>query len=175
MKLSQKRHIKKVVELNVTTFMNLMVILVPFLLITAVFSKVTVLELNLPALNAQNIQEEKLELQLEIHIRETSFDIRDNNLGLIKHFERTAERTDWKTFTDILIEIKSRFPASTSITLLLDKKVNYKTLIEVMDRVRSADVVQVTTVETVELFPNISIGDVPEAEPANNVSEAPAP
>ena len=35
-------------ELNITAFMNLMVILVPFLLITAVFSRLAVLELNLP-------------------------------------------------------------------------------------------------------------------------------
>ena len=30
-----------------TTFLNLMVVLVPFLLITAVFSRITILELNL--------------------------------------------------------------------------------------------------------------------------------
>ena len=36
-------------DINITAFMNLMVILVPFLLITAVFSRITILELNLPA------------------------------------------------------------------------------------------------------------------------------
>lgn len=51
-----------------------------------------------------------------------------------------------------------------NITLLLEPGINYKTLIAVMDRVRSADIVQVTTVETVELFPNISIGDAPGFE-----------
>ena len=35
-------------DINITAFMNLMVILVPFLLITAVFSRITILELNLP-------------------------------------------------------------------------------------------------------------------------------
>jgi len=35
-------------ELNITAFMNLMVVLIPFLLITAVFSQVTILKLNLP-------------------------------------------------------------------------------------------------------------------------------
>jgi len=37
------------VELDITAFMNLMVILVPFLLITAVFSRMAILELNLPS------------------------------------------------------------------------------------------------------------------------------
>ena len=44
---SGHRH-KEVVELNITAFMNLMVVLVPFLLITAVFSQVAILDLNLP-------------------------------------------------------------------------------------------------------------------------------
>lgn len=43
-----------------------------------------------------------------------------------------------------------------------------------MDRVRYADVVQVFEVTTVELFPNISIGDAPElveaAAPAANAT-----
>jgi len=35
-------------ELEITTFLNLMVVLVPFLLITAVFSRITILQLKLP-------------------------------------------------------------------------------------------------------------------------------
>ena len=33
-----------------------------------------------------------------------------------------------------------------------------------MDRVSSADIVNVTELESVELFPNISIGDAPDLE-----------
>ena len=36
-------------ELDMTTFLNLMVVLVPFLLITAVFSRITIVELSLPS------------------------------------------------------------------------------------------------------------------------------
>ena len=166
-----KRHSKKLkqesVEMDITAFMNLMVILIPFLLITAVFSRLTVLELNLPAKNAISKSQDKVKLQLELVVRENTFDIQDANLGIIKHFVRSEDKTNWKAFTDILLEIKTRFPQETAITLLLDKKVKYKTLIEVMDRVRSADVVQFTSVETVELFPNISIGDAPvQSSPA---------
>ena len=173
MKLARKRHIEKTVELNITAFMNLMVILVPFLLITAVFSRLTVLELNLPALNAKQKQEQQVKLQLELVIRADSFDIQDSNLGLIKRFQREKGDTDWNAFTDILVEIKSRFPDTDSITLLLEKSTEYRTLIQVMDRVRSADIVQAATLETVELFPNISIGDAPELEaPAAEQQEA---
>jgi len=171
MKLVRRKHIQDTVELNITAFLNLMVILVPFLLITAVFSRVTVLELNLPSKDAIAKQEEKIKLQLELVIRKDNFEVRDSNLGRIKFIQRDAVNPDWKQFTDILVEIKTRFPEEQSITLLLEPKINYKTLIQVMDRVRSADVVQFTEVVNVELFPNISIGDAPVLE---NVSMAPA-
>jgi biopolymer transport protein ExbD len=52
MKLVRRKYIQETVELNITAFLNLMVILVPFLLVTAVFSRITVLELNLPSKEA---------------------------------------------------------------------------------------------------------------------------
>lgn len=170
MKLVRRKHIHETVELNITAFLNLMVILVPFLLVTAVFSRITILELNLPAKDAIAKQEEKINLQLELVIRQDSFEIRDSNLGRIKYIERNEKKTNWKIFTDILVEIKTRFPEEQSITLLLESKINYKTLIQVMDRVRSADVVQFTEVENIELFPNISIGDAPVLEVVSAVS-----
>lgn len=171
MKLVRRKHIEKTVELNITAFMNLMVILVPFLLITAVFSRMTVLEMNLPGLNSKVKQEEKVKLQLELVIRKDAFVIQDANLGVIKRFPRQQGDTDWKAFSDVLLEIKRRFPDANSITLLLEKNTRYKTLIAVMDRVRSTDVVQFTDVETVELFPNISIGDAPDLAPAPATKE----
>ncbi len=162
MKNFSKKFTAEAEELNITAFMNLMVILVPFLLITAVFSRMSVLELNLPMLNAKEENREEVKLQLELVLREHSFDIQDARLGLIKRFQRTDKETRWDLFSDLLVEIKTRFPEEKSITLLMEPSIRYKTLIAVMDHVRSADIVQVTTVETIELFPDISIGDAAE-------------
>ena len=52
MRLVKHKRVQEVVELNITAFLNLMVILVPFLLVTAVFSRMTILELNLPPKDA---------------------------------------------------------------------------------------------------------------------------
>ena len=162
MKLAKRKMVKEAVELNITAFLNLMVILVPFLLITAVFSRITILELNLPPKDSKAVQLDKIKLQLELVMRPDSFEIRDSNLGRIKYIERDGGETDWQGFTNILVEIKTRFPDEQNITLLVDQQVTYKTIIQVMDRVASAEIVNVTELETVELFPNISIGDAPE-------------
>jgi len=161
-KLGQK-HIREAEELNITSFMNLMVILVPFLLITAVFSRMTVLELNLPGLNAKQNDDKKVKLSLELVLRNASFDVQDANLGLIKRFDRVPGNTHWDQFSKVLLEIKRRFPEEKDITILVAPDVNYKTLIKAMDHVRSADVVEGLSVQTVELFPNISIGDAKQS------------
>ncbi len=171
MKLVRRKYQPEVVELNITAFLNLMVILVPFLLITAVFSRMTILEIELPPQGAVNNQQEKIKLQLELIIRKDSFEIRDVNLGRIKYLERSKTEDNWKTFSNVLLEIKNRFPEEQGITLLLEPGINYKTLIQVMDRVRVTDVIQITDVETVELFPNISIGDAPEIIPVSGTME----
>jgi biopolymer transport protein ExbD len=161
----KKKSLHDLVELDITAFLNLMVVLIPFLLITAVFSKMSILELYLPALDVKVKQDEQVKLQLQILVRPTSLNIQDVNLGLIKSVEYDpAGNTDWSLFTKVLVEIKSRFPEEQNISLLLDKNVKYKTVIELMDHVKSAEVLQVATAETVELFPNVSIGVAPEEE-----------
>lgn len=183
MKFRRKKRLQEVVELNITAFMDLMVALISFLLIAAVFSQMTVVELNLPALNAKNNEQQEIKLALQLVIREKSFDIQDANLGLIRRIERDPVNTDWQLFSKILLEIKYRFPEEQNITLLLEPGVSYKTMIAVMDHVRSTDVVNSGTLETIDLFPNISIGDasvevlpaaenLPAAEPVETAEPA---
>lgn len=172
MGLAKRKIRQETAELNITAFLNLMVILVPFLLITAVFSRVTILELNLPGKDAVTQEDEKIELNLELVLREDGFEVRDENLGRIKSFPKVDGEVNWKTFTKVMVELKQRFPEKDNITLLLAPNVDYKTLIQVMDKVRSAEVVNVTDVEVIELFPNIAIGDAPEVAPTNEAPKA---
>ena len=172
MKFARRKNLHDVVELNITAFMNLMVMLVPFLLVTAVFSRMTVLELNLPVLDqAQQNSTEKIDLMLELVVRENSFDIQDANLGLIHKIDRNLGQDDWKTFTKVMMEIKSRFPEERDMLLLFESKITYKTMIEVMDHVRSTEVVNLATLESVELFPNISISGEIDIIPVSSDTE----
>ena len=78
-----KRRVNKDAELSITAFMNLMVILVPFLLITAVFSKISILELDLPSRSEMAKQKPKV-LELEVVVRESSLRVQDRNRGVLK-------------------------------------------------------------------------------------------
>lgn len=165
MRMRRKRQSVEAAELNITAFMNLMVILVPFLLITAVFSRMTVLELNLPALDGEaSSEQEPVDLQLQLIVQDSYFALRDANLGLIQKIERTDDSQQWSRLRELLLELKTRFPDETGIALLLAPSVSYDMMIQLMERVGSAEQVQLGTLERVELFPDISLGDAPDEQ-----------
>lgn len=167
-----RQHLKDAEELNITAFMNLMVILVPFLLITAVFSRMTILGLNLPVQNSSHQQNSKIRLSLEIVLNRDGFDIQDTNIGQIKHIDITSGNIDWLDFDKTLLEIKRRFPKSDSVTLLVEPDVPYRMLIHVMDHVKSTQVALATGLENVQLFPNISIGNAQSKNMATKTADA---
>ena len=151
-------------ELDITAFMNLMVILVPFLLISAVFSRITILELDLPApgsVNQQDNKDEPEKLQLEVILRKDVIEIGDRKRGLLKLVEVTPDDSHLQQISDMLQQIKARLPDKQDITLLLETDIEYERLVEMMDTLRVAQVEQDDEMITAELFPVISIGDAP--------------
>jgi biopolymer transport protein ExbD len=166
-RLRRRNHRHEPADINITAFMNLMVILVPFLLITAVFSRITILELNLPAAASSNEQQQQ-QFELEIIVREHSVEIGDRNGGLIKRIAATEQGHNLNEISELLQQVKARFPEKMNATLLLEENTPYETLVQIMDSVRVARVVQAGSVQLAELFPEISIGDAP----ASNVKVA---
>ncbi len=156
------RH-QEATELDITAFMNLMVILVPFLLITAVFSRLAVLELNLPSVETPLAEEIEPEFQLEITIREAAIEVGDRNAGMLNRFEIGDDGYDLESLGEYLQQVKQQFPDTANATVLLEQDIAYDTLVQVMDTVRVAERLDEAQSRVVqyELFPEISIGDAP--------------
>jgi len=147
-------------DINITAFMNLMVILVPFLLITAVFSRITILELNLPAAGASQADSEQA-FQLEIIVRADGIEVGDRNGGLIRRIPAKEAGQDYPQLSELLQQVKARFPEKLDALLLLEADIPYDTVVQVMDSIRVAPVVQAGALQLAELFPEIAIGDAP--------------
>jgi len=152
-------------ELNITAFMNLMVILVPFLLITAVFSRITILQLNLPDGNDPAIQNLKKEMNLEIIVRDNYLDVGTREAGRIRCINKTTDGYDYIKLSDLIQQIKLRVPEKDNITILAESDTPYETLVRLMDSSRSVKQGVGETKVDAELFPNISIGDAPPLNP----------
>jgi biopolymer transport protein ExbD len=151
-------------ELNITAFMNLMVILVPFLLITAVFSRLAVLELNLPGSSTEPVDPQEQVFQLEVIIRQDKIEVGDRNQGLLGVYPNGVDGYDFDALSSKLAELKDRYPAKTDAAILLEQDIAYETLVRVMDTVRVAETIEDDSVARSDLFPNISIGDAPVLE-----------
>ncbi|PJF33355.1 MAG: biopolymer transporter ExbD, partial [Phototrophicales bacterium] len=106
-------------DINITAFMNLMVVLVPFLLITAVFSQISILELNLPAGAPVQQEEVKKPIVLEVLIYKNRMEVVDRQTGPLKIIPTVADGYDYTTLVSVLKAVKRRFPEVTDITLLL--------------------------------------------------------
>jgi len=148
------------VELNITAFMNLMVVLVPFLLMTAVFSHITILDLNLPKPGSQNAQDAAdAPFELRVTIRKQALILSDNKGGLIKQIEKLEQGHNFAALKQTLKQVKARFPDHTSLTILSEPDTYYDDLIQVMDNSRSFRTLYQGEMVQAELFPDISIGD----------------
>jgi biopolymer transport protein ExbD len=153
-------------ELNITAFMNLMVILVPFLLITAVFSRLTVLELNLPGSSSEPVEQQDQTFQLEIIVRQDKIEVGDRNQGLLGIYPNTDTGYDYAALAEKLAQLKERYPTKTDASILLEQDISYDTIVQVMDTVRVTQVVEEEEgrIDRTDLFPDISIGDAPVVE-----------
>lgn len=149
------------VELDITAFMNLMVILVPFLLITAVFTHLTVLDINLPTSTQESAGQNKKSFEIQVIMSDKYFLVTDNDGKLIKKIETYTTGGHFKILNNVLKQIKYKYPDKTNITILSQQNSNYDTLINTMDAVRVFNAVEDGQLVQVELFPNISIGDAP--------------
>ena len=155
-----KRH--ESAEINLTSMIDMMTILVFFLLVHGGFIRLAILELNLPTSQSEPSTEEPT-FQLEVTVRDTSIEIGDRTVGLLNRIDKTDAGYDFGKLTEYLSKVKEQFPDKAEATLLLEPDVPYDVLVAVMDRIRVAERVDVdgNRVLRTELFPDISIGDAP--------------
>lgn len=162
-----KRRFKKDAELDITSFMNLMIILVPVLLMGMVLARTTVLDLKLPDTADSSIpQTEEPPQQLELIIRADKFEVNYPAGIKLKWVEKTPDgEYDFKLLAGVLQETKRLLEdkgiQKKDIYILSEADTDYQTLVSTMDTVRSFKAVVAASVVDAELFPEISLGDAP--------------
>ncbi len=176
--MRKKRYREQEADLDITSFMNLMIILVPVLLMSMVFSHVTVLDLKLPDISSdpaqaqKDLKDETLELIIFADELLVNFPagVPVKRLPKIED-EATGELVyDFKLLSDTLQEVKrllaDKGVEKKDILILSQPYTDYQTIVTSMDTVRSFKAVVAISVVEAELFPLISLGDAP----SNNLS-----
>ena len=84
-----ERHSRKPAELLLVPMIDIFTVLVTFLLMTAVFSRTVILQLNLPASQTE-FREPPPGLQLEVMVRKDLLQVADRNSGPLRDDPNTA-------------------------------------------------------------------------------------
>jgi biopolymer transport protein ExbD len=158
----RRRH-REPTELDMTTFLNLMVVLVPFLLITAVFSRITIVELSLPSTSGGPAPTEPV-MRVEVIVRDAGLEITNGTAVIAALARDEDEEYDLSGLSEYLVALKREYPDKEDASVLLEPEIAYDHLIQVMDVVRSFEMPaedEGGEPLRVALFPDIAIGDAP--------------
>ena len=148
-------------DINIVPMLDVMVILVFFLIFTAVFSKTNILELNLPPQQAGTPPDLPPTLDLEVIVHKDNLVVADKNTGPLQTFQNTTTGYDLTAMAAFLSRVKAQFPDKRDATLLFEADIPYDTIVQVMDAVRTFEGTLDGKPARGELFPQVSLGDAP--------------
>ncbi len=159
---NRRKGLRENPDLDITSFLNLMVILIPFLLISAVFSQVTILELSVPTASAGGSSMDTPSYTIEVIVRKTGLEL-GNGVSVVAAMPKEDGQYNLDQLTTMLVRLKNDYPQKDDATVLMEPDIEYDTLIQIMDRVRETEVPSENgeQVQKLVLFPLISIGDAP--------------
>lgn len=159
--------VRKPAEMMLVPMIDIFTVLVTFLLMTAVFSRVTILQLDLPSANTSAVPAAPA-FRLEVIVRESGFEL-TNGETLIAALPKVDGEYDFATLSQLTQQLKRENPDVVDASVLLERSVKYDYLIQVMDTIRSADAASgeesaadsSARPQRVQLFTNIAVGEAP--------------
>ncbi|MCC7201340.1 MAG: biopolymer transporter ExbD [Nitrospirae bacterium] len=151
---SRKHRMASEKDLQIIAFLNLMVILIPFLLMTAVFAKMAVIDMEAPQVSSQEsgpqnsgVKDQKKLFRLTIAILENEINVLDGEtlLGIFR--KDTAGNYDYSGLSALITQLKSRYPGENDLSILSRPDTPYMILVETIDAARGQ-------------FPGISLNEL---------------
>jgi biopolymer transport protein ExbD len=166
---------RKQAELLLVPMIDIFTVLVTFLLMTAVFSRIAIMQIDLPSSAPAKPEEPKF--RLEVIIRPDGFELSDGK-QLLATIPKVNGAYDLNALSEHALAVKREHPTSDDASVLSDPKVSYDGLIQAMDAIRSVDLPLAAGVAVpaaragaaggrapqtakVALFTNIALGDAP--------------
>jgi biopolymer transport protein ExbD len=131
-----RRPRRKPTELLLVPMIDIFTVLVTFLLMTAVFSRITIVELDLPSSQSTTVSTPSF--RLEVIVRKEGFEL-TNGSNLIATIPKADGKYDLKTLGDLVLSLKRDYPDAENASVLLQPDIPYDDLIQVMDVVRSVE------------------------------------
>lgn len=126
---------RKPADLLLVPMIDIFTVLVTFLLMTAVFSRIAIVQLDLPSAAAGKPAEPTF--RLEVIVRKTGF-VLTNGRAKIGALPKVNGKYDFKGLAAAALSLKRKHPRADNASVLLAPTVPYNALIHVTDAIRSA-------------------------------------
>jgi len=156
------KHKHKEADIDVTPLLNVMVVLVAFLIFSAVFSRISIQELVLPTQVDGKSGPDTPQVIIEVVVRKDFIEIGDGR-NIIAKIPKLDMKYDTRKLSAHLLRLKQKYKDKQDVSILLEPDIEYESMIQVMDAVKIAEVKQEGQDRPgkVLLFPQVSIGDAP--------------
>jgi len=136
------------VDVNIIPVMNIFLLLIPFLLLTAEFVHLAIIELSLPSLNRgqsrQEIENPQELVLVILAVKETGFQLKAQGF-VFDPLYKNGNQYDYASLVEQLKRIKEQHPYAEDIFISAENNVKYDIIVKVMDRCRETG------------FPNVSL------------------
>lgn len=148
---SRKHRLHEEKDLQITGFVDIMVTLITFLLVTAVFGRIAAIELTLPSESKISREGNKNSVahkfRLVVSIKEGEIDVVNNEtlLGIFKLDDKGSY--NFAGLSNLMQQLKQQHPEEKSAIILSKSIISYNILVETIDTVH-------------EKFPDISLGEL---------------
>ncbi|HLY52830.1 MAG TPA: biopolymer transporter ExbD [Steroidobacteraceae bacterium] len=170
---------RKPAELLLVPMIDIFTVLVTFLLMTAVFSRIAIMQIDLPS--SAPAKPEEAKFRLEVIVRQDGFEVSDGK-QLIASIPKVNGAYDLNALNEQALAAKREHPTAEDASVLSEPRVPYDGLIQAMDAIRSAELpgadalvgggaaalgragtpaVPAPQTAKVALFSNIALGDAP--------------
>lgn len=159
-------------NIDITPFMNLMMILVPALLFNSVFTRINIIDLTLPHVaGIQGTASELKDKKIEVIIRQNHITLNFPAGVEMQRLPPVNGHPDFETLSLLLQSLKKNLASQgvdkKDILILSEANTDYQTLVSAMDAARSYKTVVTASLVSTPLFPEIALGDAPEAAPSS--------
>lgn len=144
-------------DLNLTPMIDIFIIIIFFLLLTAVFAKTAIIDMYLPQEGGASAQSNAVPEVLSIKVTEKGFEL--GGIGGGSVIPRTEGNLDFKELTKQLSGVKDKHPQKEDIVLLFDPGIQYDTVVKVMDACRETSENQTGETGKRTLFPLVSLAE----------------
>ena len=146
--MGRERKIKDV-DVNIIPVMNIFLLLIPFLLLTAAFVQLAIVEISLPTINknrTKQVQQRQKNLVLILlSVKEKGFQLKSPGFKFQPVNKINNNKYNYAKIVEQLKQIKNKHPHAEDIIISPEAKVKYDIIIKVMDRCRETG------------YPNVSL------------------